>query len=158
MPHSFWYLILNYFCIILKKGMIPVHFNSVAQSFLILFDPNTWTAVCQASLSITSFWSLLKLLPHWLSDAIQPSHPLSSSSPPTFNLSQNQGLFQWVSSSHQVAKSLEFQLQHQSFQCIFRTDFLQDWLVWSPCSPRDSQESSPVSQFKSINSLAFSFL
>ena len=70
---------------------------------------------------------------HWVGDAIQPSHPLSSPSPPAFNLSQHQGLFQWVSSSHQVAKGLEFQLQHQSFQCIFRTDFLQDWLVWSPC-------------------------
>ena len=58
------------------------------------------------------------------SDAIQPSHPLSSPSPPAFNLSQHQGLFQWVSSSHQVAKVLEFQHQHQSFQWIFRTDFL----------------------------------
>ena len=70
---------------------------------------------------------------HQVSGTIQPSHPLSSPSPPAFNLSQHQGLFQWVSSSHQVAKGLEFQLQHQSFQCIFRTDFLQDWLVWSPC-------------------------
>ena len=57
-------------------------------------------------------------------DAIQPSHPLSSPFPPTFNLSLMQGLFQWVSSSHLVAKVLEFQLQHQSFQWIFRTDFL----------------------------------
>ena len=95
---------------------------------------------------------------HWVGDAVQPSHPLSSSSPPAFNLSQHQGLFQWVSSSHQVASVLEFQLQHQSFQCIFRTDFLQDWLVGSPCSPRDSQESSPTPQFKSTNSLALSFL
>ena len=60
---------------------------------------------------------------HWVSDAIQPSHPLSSTSLPAFNLSQHQGLFQWVSSLHQVAKVLEFQLQHQSFQWIFRTDF-----------------------------------
>ena len=60
---------------------------------------------------------------HWVSDDIQPSHPLSPPSPPTFNLSQHQGL-QWVSSSHQVAKVLEFQLQHQSFQWIFRTGFL----------------------------------
>ena len=56
---------------------------------------------------------------HRVGDAIQPSHPLSAPSPPTFNLSQHQGLFQWVSSSHQVAKVLEFQLQHQSFQWIF---------------------------------------
>ena len=61
---------------------------------------------------------------HWVGDAIQPSHPLSSPSPPTFNLSQNQGLFKWVSSLHQVAKVLEFQLQHQSFQWTFRTDLL----------------------------------
>ena len=61
---------------------------------------------------------------HWVSDAIQPPHPLSSPSPPAFSLSQHQGLFKWVSSSHQVAKVLEFQLQHQSFQWIFKTDFL----------------------------------
>ena len=79
---------------------------------------------------------------HQVGDAIQPSHPLSTHSPPAFNLSQHQGLFKWVSSLHQVAKVLEFQFQHQSFQLIFRTNFLQYWLVWSPCSPRDSQESS----------------
>ena len=60
---------------------------------------------------------------HWVCDAIQPSQLLLSCSPPTFNLSQHQGLFKWVSSSHHVAKVLEFQLQHQSFQWIFRTDF-----------------------------------
>jgi len=60
---------------------------------------------------------------HRVGDAIQPSHPLSSPSP-AFNLSQHQGLIQWVSSLHQVAKILELQLQHQSFQWIFRTDFL----------------------------------
>ena len=73
---------------------------------------------------------------HWGSDAVQPSHPLSSLSP-TFNLSQHQGLFQWISSSHQVAKVLEFQLQHQFFQWVIRIDFLWDWLVWSLCGPRD---------------------
>ena len=61
---------------------------------------------------------------HRVDDAIQPPHPLLSPFPPTFNLSQHQGLFQWVNSSNQVAKVLEFQLQHQSFQWIFRTDFL----------------------------------
>ena len=80
----------------------------------------------------------------WVGDAIQPSHPLLSPSSPSFSLSQHQGLFQWVSSLHQVAQVLELQLQHQSFQWIFRTDFLEDWLVWSPCSPRHSQESSPT--------------
>ena len=65
---------------------------------------------------------------HWVGDAIQPAHPLSSPSPSAFNLSQHQGLFQWVSSSHQVAKVLELHLQHQTFQWIFRTDFFKiDW-------------------------------
>ena len=59
---------------------------------------------------------------HQVDDAIQPSHLLSPASPPAFNLSQHERLFQWVGSSHQVAKVLEF--QHQSFQWIFRTDFL----------------------------------
>ena len=60
----------------------------------------------------------------WVGDAIQPSHPLSPPSPPAFNLSQHQGLFQWVSSSHQVVKILEFQLQHQTFQWTLRTGLL----------------------------------
>ena len=94
---------------------------------------------------------------HWVGDAIQPSHPLSSPSP-ALNLAQHQGLFQWVSSSHQVAKVLEFRFQHQSFQRTPRTDLLKHGLVGSPCSPRDSQESSPTPQFKSINSLTLSFL
>ena len=95
---------------------------------------------------------------HWVGDAIQPSHPLSSPSPPAPNPPQHQGLFQWVSASHEVAKVLEFQRQHQSFQWTPRTDLLWDGLVGSPCSPRDSQESSPTPQFKSINSLVLSFL
>ena len=61
---------------------------------------------------------------HWVGDAIQPSHLLSSPSPPALNPSQHQGLFQWVSSSHEVAKVLEFQLQRQSFQWTLRTDLL----------------------------------
>ena len=94
---------------------------------------------------------------HWVSDAIQPFHPLLSPSP-ALNISQYQGLFQWVSSSHQVAKGLEFQLQHRSIQWTPRIDFLYDGLVGSPCSPRDSQESFPTLQFKSINSSVLSFL
>ena len=66
---------------------------------------------------------------HWVNDAIQPFHPLSSPSPPTFNLSQCQGLFKWVSTSHQVAKILDFQLQHQSFQWYSGLiSFRMDWL------------------------------
>ena len=93
---------------------------------------------------------------HHVGDAIPPSYSLSFPSLPTFNLSQHQGLFKWVSTVYQVAKVLEF--QHQSFQWIFRTDCLLDGLVGPPCSPRVSQESSPAPQFKSINSLALSFL
>ena len=89
---------------------------------------------------------------HWVSDAIQPSCPLSSTSPPSLNLCQHQGLFQWVDSSYQVAKG--FELQHQFFQWIFRVYLLWDWLIWSPCCPGDSQESSPAPWFKSINSSA----
>ena len=82
-----------------------------------------WTAALQASLSITNSQSLLKFMSI---ESVMPSNHLIllSPYPPTFSLSQHQGLFKWVSSSHQVAKVLEFQLQHQSFQWIFRTDFL----------------------------------
>ena len=82
-----------------------------------------WTTACEASLTFTISQSLLRLV-YWVGDAIQPFHSLSSPSPPALNLSQHQGLSQWISSSHQVAKVLELQLQHQSFQWIFRTDFL----------------------------------
>ena len=66
---------------------------------------------------------------HWIGDAIQPSHPLMHSSS-SFNLSQHQDLFQGVGSLHQMAKVLILQLQHQSFQWLFRVDFLQDWLTF----------------------------
>ena len=129
--------------------------SSVASHVRLFVTP--WAAAHQASLSITNSRSSHKLISIEL---MMPSshHPLLSPSPPAFNLSQHQGLFQWISSSHQVAKVLEFQLQHQSLQWTFRTDFLEDGLVGSPCSPRDSQESSPTPQFKSINLLVLSFL
>ena len=95
---------------------------------------------------------------HRVGDAIQPSHPLSPPFPTAPNPSRHQNLFQGINSSHEVAKVLEFQLQHQSFQRIPRADLLQNGLVGSPCSPRDSQESSPTPQFKSINSLVLSSL
>ena len=97
-------------------------FSSVAQSCPALCDPMD----CSTP-GFPVHHQLLELAQthvHWVGDAIQPYHPLSSPSPPAFNLSQHQGLFQWVSSLHQVTKVLEFQLQHQSFQWIFRTDFL----------------------------------
>ena len=90
--------------------------SSVTKSCLTLCNP--------MDCSMPGFPELAQTHVHWVGDAIQPSHPLSSPSPPTFNLSQHQGLFKWVSSSHQVAKVLEFQLQDQSFRWIFRTDFL----------------------------------
>ena len=131
-----------------------VQFSSVAQSWPhdLQHDrlpcPSPSLGAC--SNSCPSSW--------WCHPTISSSHPLSSPSPPAFSLSQHQGLFQWVSSLNQVAKILEFQLQHLSFQWIFRTDLLYDGLVWSPLSPRDSQESSPTPQFKSINSSGLSFL
>ena len=93
---------------------------------------------------------------HQVRDAIQPSHPLSSLCATAPTPSQHQSLFQWVSSSHEVARVLQFQLQHHSLQRNPRADLLQNGLVESPCSPRDSQESSPTPQFKSINSSALS--
>ena len=145
---------------VLEKGkklkFSSVQFTSVTQSCLTLCDPMNHS---------TPGLPVHHQLPesaqthvHWVSDAIQPSHPLSFPSPSAFNFSQHQGLFKWVSSSHEVAKVLEFQLQHQSFQWTPRTELLQDGLVDSPCSPRDSQESSLTPQFKSFNSLALSFL
>ena len=83
-------------------------------------------------------------------DPIQPSHPLPPSSPVGFNLPQHQGLFQWVGYLHQVAKVLELQLQHQSFQRIFRVYFLLGLTGLSPSGSRNSQESSPIPQFKNI--------
>ena len=104
-----------------------------------------WTAAHKASPSFTISWSLLKLKLLSIESVIPSRHLiLSPPSPPALKLSQHQGLFHWVSSSHQVAKVLELQLQHQSLQWIFRVDFLQESLVWSPCSPRNSQESSPA--------------
>ena len=97
-----------------------VQFSSVAQSCLTLCDPRN--SRTPGLLSITNSWSPPKLYVHLVGDAIQLSHPLSSPSPPALNLSQHQGLFKWASSSHKVAKGLEFQLQHQSFQWTPRTD------------------------------------
>ena len=92
-----------------------VQFSSVQLLSHVQLFVTPWTAACQASMSITNSRSLLN---HRVSDAIQPSHPLSALSPVAFNLSQR------VSSLHQVAKVLQLQFQHQSFQWIFRVDFL----------------------------------
>ena len=106
-------------------SLISFCISSVQFSSLSLVQPfeTPWTAAHQASQSITNSRSLFQLI-HRVGDAIQPSHPLSSPYRPAFCLSQNQGLFQWVTSLHQVAKVSEFQFQHQSFQWVFRTEFL----------------------------------
>ena len=97
-------------------------FSSVTQSCLTLCDPmDCSTPGLPVHHQLPEF---TQTHVHWVGDAIQPSHPLSFPSPPALNLSQHQGLFKWVSSSHQVAKVLEFQLQHQSFQWTLGTDFL----------------------------------
>ena len=137
---------------LLKK----VHISSVAQSCPTPCDPMDCS---MPALPIQNqLPELAQTHAHQVGDAVQASHPVLSSSPPAFNHSQHQGLFKWVSSLQQVAKILELQLQHQSFQWIFRADFLCDRLAGSPCSPRDSQESSPAPQFKSINPLVLSCL
>ena len=79
-----------------------------------------------------------------VSDAIQPSHPLSSPSPPAPNPSQHQSLFQSINSLHEVAKVLEFQLQHHSLQRNPRADLLQNGLVGSPCSPAADKSVSRI--------------
>ena len=99
-----------------------VQFSSVVQSCLIFCD--LLNCSTPGLLVHHQLLELTQTHVHRVGDAIQSSPPLSSPSPLAFNLSQHQGLFKWISSLHQVAKFLEFQLQHQSFQLIFRTDFL----------------------------------
>ena len=106
----------------LLKLLLTPQFSSVAQSCLTLCDPMDCST--PGFLVHHHLPEFTQSHVHWVGDDIQPSHPLSSPSPPAFNLSQHQGLFQWVSCLHQVAKVLELQPQHQSFQWIFRTDFL----------------------------------
>ena len=104
------------------RPRFPLFCCSIAQSCPSLCNPiETSTA---GFLILHCVLELAQTHVRWVGDAIQPSHPLSSPSPPALNLSQHQGLFQWASSSHQVAKGLEFQLQLQSLQWIFNVDFL----------------------------------
>ena len=113
------YHLLNY------KGIertTSVQFSSVAQSCPTLCEPmNRSTPGLPVHHRLPEF---TQIHIHWVSDAIQPSHPLSSPSPPAPNPSRHQSLFQWVNSSHEVAKVLEFQLQHHSFQWAPRTNLL----------------------------------
>ena len=130
--------------------------NSVAQSYLTLCDPMD----CSMP-GFPVYYQLLELAQihvHQVSDDIQPSHPLSPllllpPIPPSIRVFSNESVLhiRWP-------KYWGFSFGIRLFQRIFRTDFLLDGLVWSPCSPRDSQESSPTPQFKSISSSALSFL
>ena len=102
----------------MTKGSVSQSVSSVTQPCPTLWDPMDYS-----TLGLPIHHQLPEFTQthvQWVNDAIQSSHPFSSPSAPTFNLSQHQGLFKWVSSSHQVAKLLQFQLQRQSFQWIFR--------------------------------------
>ena len=112
----------------IKRNQSCQYFGFLASRFVVhslscvrLFA-TLWTEACQASPVLHHLLEFAQTHVHWVSDAIQPSHPLLPPLPPALNLSQHQDLFQWVGSSHQVAKVLE--LQHQSLQWILRVDFL----------------------------------
>ena len=138
----------------LKNILSSVQFSSVAQSCPVLCDPmdcSTPEFPVHHRLPV-----LTQTHVHQVDDASQPSHLLLSPSPPTFNLSQYQGLFKRISSLHQVAKVLE--LQHHSFQWIFKVDFLKDWVVWSPYYPRDSSRvfsSIPIQKHQFFSTQPF---
>ena len=143
------------YCIVLIGWNHRPQFSSVQSLSHVRLSATPWIPARQASLSITSSRSSLRLTS--IKSVMQSSHlilyrPLLLLPPIPPSIS----LFQWVNSSHEVAKVLEFQLQHHSFQRNPRADLLQNGLVGSPCSPRDSQESSPTPQFKGINSSALS--
>ena len=130
-------------------------YSSVQSLSCVRLFATPWIAAHQASLSITNSRSLLKLMPI---ESVIPSSHLILCRPLLLLPPVPPSIRVFFSSSHEVAKVLEFQLQHQSLQWTPRTNLLQDGLVGSPCSPRDSQESSLTPQFKSINFSALSFL
>ena len=134
-----------------------LQFSSVQSLSHIRLFTTPWIAACQASLFITNSRSSLRAHPssQWWHTAISSSVVPFSSFPKSLPASES---FPMSQSSHQVAKVLEFQLQHHFLQRNPKADLLQNLLVGSPCSPRDSQESSPTTHFKIINSLALSFL
>ena len=104
-------------------------FSSVQSLSHVQLFATPWTATHQASLSITNSRSVFKTHVHWVGDAFQPSHPLSSPSPPAINLSQHQGLFKWVSSSHHMAKYWSFSLSiSPSNDNSGLISFRMDWL------------------------------
>ena len=117
-------------CLSVHLSIQKLQFSSIAQSCPTLCNP-----MSRSMPGLPVYHQLPEFTQthvHRVGGAIQPSHPLSSPSAPAPNPSQHQSLFQWVSSSHEVAKVLEFQLQHQSFQWTPKTDLLQNGLVGSP--------------------------
>ena len=156
---SWWWKLVNifYYCdYVIITHFSSVQFSSVAQSVVSdSLRPHELQHARPPCPSPT---------PGFYPNSCPPSrrcHPAISSVvpfPPSPNPSQHQGLFQWVNSSHEVAKVLEFQLLHHSFQRNPRVDLLPNGLVGSPCSPRDSQVSSPTPQFKNFSSSMLSFL
>ena len=106
----------------IREALLTSYCFSVAKLHPILFDP--MDRCMPGSLVLHYFLGFAQIHVHWVSYAIWPSHPLPTSSAVAFSLSQHQGLFQLVGSLHQMTKVLELQLHHQSFQWIFRTDFL----------------------------------
>ena len=140
----------------LLKSLPALQSDYTCFTVLLLFSP--W--ICSPMNCSTPGSSVLHHLPefaqihvHWIGDAYLN---ISSAAPFSFCLaSETFPMSQLFASGGQ---KLEFQLQHQPFQWIFRVDFLLDWLVWSPCCPRHSQESLPTPQFESINSSALNLL
>ena len=148
---NIWKWALSIRCMFIRPAVLTTHYGACSASISVLIliqalviqpEPH---AITLGSVQFSHSFLSNSLWPHglqharlpyhqlpeltqthvnWIGDAIQQSQPLSSPSPPALNLSQHQGLVKWVSSSHQVAKVLVFQLQHQSFQWIFSTDFL----------------------------------
>ena len=139
------------------KGRASQSVKSSVQSLIhvwILVTP--WTVAHQASLSIPRVYSDSYPLSQWRHPTVSSSVIPFSSCLQSFPASESFPMIQFFVLGGEI---LEFQFQHhQSFQWVFRTDFLLDWLVGSPCSPRDSQDSSPTPQFKSISSWVLSFL
>ena len=152
-PDCIYYLVF----VILTTLNSAIWFSSVQSLSRVWLFATPWSAARQGSLSITHSWSLFK--PMSIELVMPSSHLilccpllLLPPIPPSIRVFSNE------STPRKVAKVLEFWLQHPSFQWTSRTYFLQDGLVGSPCSPKDTQESSPTPQFKSINSLVLSFL
>ena len=143
-----------YFCILQVILFNSPQFSSVVQSCPTLCNPmNHSTPGLPVHHQLPEF---TQTHVHWVGDDIQPSHPLSSPSPPAPNPSQHQGLFQWVNSLHEVAKVLEFQLQHLPMNIQDWSPF--GWTGWISLQSKGLSRVFSTPQFKSINSSALSFL